>query len=779
MYGRFIHDTAGYEISTMNLPTSWEYIYENKDILLKVDQFGPVYAQASPPGDIMLLQREKHQRFSPWCIWLLIEGGEPITNFFRPNKLAADSEPEHVKITYRPECATYAFTYFGMEIETELFIPNEGATIIYKLRIKNQTEKEVKIKLNPQMVPYLNQAVMAPWDRYDWYLDTTCRKDKKIYFETKLLNADACAKGRSACLAMDTENLCGHEISLEKYAGQGDMTFPEQRYTNQERLYAYPPVYASSYEWRLFPGEERELTQVFSMASSKETDAYFEEAFYEQAKQERKILFDELFKKNQICTGDEAFDYYANYWIPLQLEWVTSLDRGWPTGMRGVRDSTQDFTALLYLNPKACRNIILLMLECQRSDGWFPRQYCAKGKDGKHDLREYVDGGAFFIELLWKYLAHTCDHDILKEQIVWLDSDKRDDVLEHLIRAATYYIKAENIGEHGLCKIREGDWLDSVNCAGVEGRGESVTVSEQMVLGFQYLADILKKVQPDRDVTGYLEFAERLKENINRYAFNRRGFYNGMFTDNGEWIFSQEDPDGLERIYGVANYYAVIAGAAGQERYESILHVADRLKCDKGYRLFYPYMGEQPMKKVGRVASGDTPPFAVENGNVYNHGSQGFLARALSVMGEADRLFDVLKWMLPYDTQKHPTEKAFTPPYAIVNCYQQLPGFDHRGLMCFLTGSVAMAMRGVYEWLAGIRPCLDGLELEPCIPESMREIEVSFEYLSERFTMKAKGMQQILLNGRLVTQKRESMFSEREVWFVPLKQLEDYLVKQN
>lgn len=773
MYGRFIHDTAGYEISTMNLPTSWEYIYENKDILLKVDQFGPVYAQASPPGDIMLFQREKHQKSSPWCIHLHIDDKEPITNFFRPNKLPVGSEPEQVKIVYRPECATYTFTYQGMVIKTELFIPNKGTTIVYKLSVKNQTAEKTNIRLNPQLIPYLNDAVMAPWDKYEWYLDTNCRKSRKVYFETRLLSANACAEGRSAYLALDIENLCAHEISLEKYVGQSDVSFPEQIHTNQKRLYAYPPVYACSYEWQLEPEEEKELTQVFALAATGEEDAYFEQTFYEKAKEERKRVFEKMFAKNRIRTGDEEFDYYANYWVPIQLEWITSLDRGWPTGMRGTRDSAQDFIALLYVNPDACKNIILMMLECQRGDGWFPRQYSAQGRGGKHDLREYVDGGAFFIEFMWKYLAHTGDYDILKEQIPWLDKDETNSVLEHLICAAEYYIRQENLGEHGLCKIREGDWLDSVNRAGVEGRGESVTVSEQMVLGLQYLADILRRVQPERTVTRYLECSEQLKKNINKYAWNEHGFYNGAFTDNGEWIFSEQDPDGLERIYGVVNYYAVISGVAEPEKYESILKNADRLKCDKGYRLFYPYMGEIPIDKVGRVASGDTPPFLVENGNVYNHGSQGFFARALSVMGEGDRLLDVLKWLLPYDTQRHCTEKVFTPPYAIVNCYQQLPGFDHRGLMCFLTGSVAMAMRGVYEWFAGIKPCLDGLELEPCLPKDMKEIEVTFEYLRKNFTMKIEGTERILLNGKPVTQKRKSMFLDREVWFVALEQLEE------
>ena len=766
MYGKFIENTAGYEIHTLNLPASWEYIYENKDILLKVDQFGPIYAQAHPPGDIMLFKREQHQKYSPWCIHLKFEDGERITNFFRPNKLSVKDEPENLRIVYRPESATYSFTYHGMEIETELFVPNKGVTVVYKLRVKNQTDSKTTLKLNPQLTPYLNDAVMAPWDKYEWYLDSECNLREKIYFKSKLLNANAVAgKRRSAYLAADTENLCGHELSLEKFVGQGDVLFPEINHTNQNRFYAYPPVYALDYEWQLAPGEEKELTQVFALAKEGAEDAYFNQEFYAKAKEERKTVFEQLFAKNRIQTGDSEFDYYVNYWVPLQMNWVASLDRGWPTGMRGSRDSAQDHAALLYTNPETCKNIILTMLECQRSDGWFPRQYSAKGKHGKHDLRGHVDGGAFFVEFMWKYLAHTCDYEILKEQITWLDCDKTSSVLEHVICAVEYYIREENLGEHGLCKIGEGDWLDSVNCAGLEGRGESVTVSEQMVMGLKYLTDILQKVQPETDVTRYLNFAEQLKENVNQFAWNQHGFYNSVFTDNGEWVFSDCDPDGLERVYGVANYYAVISGVAGKERYESILNATEKLKCDKGYRLFYPYMGDKPIEKVGRIASGDTPPFMIENGNVYNHGSQGFLARALSVMGEGERLLDVLKWIMPYDMDKHPTDKAFTPPYAIVNCYQQIPSFDHRGLMCFLTGSVAMAMRGVYEWFAGIQPCLDGLEVNPCISEDVEEMQVSFEYLGNTYVMKVEGQNQITINGKPVTQKRKSMFCDKEVYF--------------
>lgn len=765
MYGKFIKDTAGYEINTFDLPASWEYIYENKDILLKVDQYGPVYAQANPPGDIMLFKREQHQKYSPWFINITTDRNESLANFLKPYNTVI--KPENVKIEYLPECAKYSFQYDGMRLETEIFLPDKGAKIVYKFKITNIGTENKKLKINPQLVPYLNDAVIAPWDKYDWYLDTKCEKGEYITFSSELLNANAeSSKRRCAYFVSETKDLTAHEISLEKYIGLGDMLHPDRKYTHEERIYAYPPVYALEYEWLLSPNEEKELTQVYALDNNDVTD-YFDNEHYIGKKSERKVVFDKLFSKNRIQTGDTEFDYYANYWIPMQMNWVASLDRGWPTGMRGTRDSAQDYAALLYTDTSSCKNIILTMLECQRSDGWMPRQYSAKGKNGKHDLRGHVDGGAFFVELMWKYLSHTRDFEILNEETEWLDSTNKNTVSEHLIRAVEYYIRDENIGEHGLCKIREGDWLDAVNRAGIEGRGESVTVSEQMVMGLKYLADILNHINYEGDIKKYLDFSEKLKSNINKYAFNDENFYNGCFNDNGLWIFSGRDPDGEKRIYGVPNYYAVISGTAASENYKYILRAAEELKCDKGYRLFYPPLGEKPIDKVGRIASGDVPPFMGENANVYNHGSQGFLARALSVMGEGDKLFEVLKWIMPYDQTKHPTKKTLTPPYAIVNCYQQLPGFEHRGLMCFLTGSVAMAMRGVYEWMLGIKPCLDGLEISPCIPENMDNIKVQTEYLNKAYSLEIKG-RKVFVNNKELTETRTDMINGKKVYFLPI-----------
>lgn len=799
--GRFLSDCAGYEINTLNLPASWEYIYQNNDVLLKVDQFGPVYAQAYPPGDVLLFKRESGQRFSAWTVWISRDGSTPFTNFFRPqvNAVSMNEEPDNLKIIYRPECAQYSFSYDGLEINTEFMIPLHGVEIIMKMTVKNLHPQKVSLRMCPHLVPYNNQAQLAPWDKNEWYLKSGYGLEDQAAFWSQLLSPDGnLSKRRTMVLFTDKLNLNSVDISLETFIGNGSAYCPEYslqgplrmdkntpakfgEYREENVIYAYPPVFASEYFWCLEPGETKELVQVIGMyrqeadgkmpgyRAVKPSTQWFQSDYYRNKKDEVKECYENLSRRIKVKTKDERFNAYVNGWLPLQMTWIASLDRGWPTGMRGSRDSAQDFAALLFFETEECRKVLLNMLSCQRTDGWFPRQYSASGRSGHHDLRNYVDAGVFVIEFLWKYLSHTGDYAILDELLPWLDSDEKNNILQHIVMAMDYYLEPDNIGEHGLCKIREGDWLDAVNRAGILGRGETVMVTMQAVMALNYLIDILNKKEllPEK-ISFYEKKISEFTSNIQKHAMNSDGYYNGVFTDAGQWLFSPTDSDGVKRHYGPVNWYSVISGITPPERFDNILRVMDTLKSPYGYRLFFPALGDPPMEKAGRIASGDVPPFMGENGNVYNHGSQGFLARALAAMGKGDLLFDVLTWLFPCYEEKHPLSKTMTPPYAIVNCWQQLPIFDHRGMMCFLTGSVAMAVRGTYEWLFGIKPVLEGLILDPCLPETWQDAEISFTYKNKQIHLCIKrGMvSSLMANGKSIYQKTIPLFSYREAYLI-------------
>ncbi len=802
LLGEFVPDCAGFNIKSLNLPAAWEYIYQNRDILVKVDQFGPVYAQANPPADVMLFRRENAQKFSNWLVWIKKQGEEAFNNFFRPqiNGANANAEPENVNITFLPEKAVYEFTYAGLRLKTELAIPLKGKEIVMKLSLTN-LGGAADLKVKPFLVPYCNESMLAPWDKNEWYLKSGFgNEENKGVFWTELLNpAGDKSKRRTMVLLTDGENLKNVELSLEKFVGNGSVYCPvfavdgslriaAKRdngygiYMEETQIYACPPVYAMEYDWHLESGETKVLTQVLSMPQNAENGAmadkdtalktleWFDNAKFESKIADVKAFYDNIYTLNRIETPDELFNYYINYWLPLQMNWVASLDRGWPSGMRGTRDSASDYTALIYTDLKSCREVLLTLLSCERTDGWFPRQYSAAGRKGKHDLRPYSDSGAWVLEFFYKYVTYSGDYGVADVKIPWLDSDDESTVWEHILKIMDYYTDDENIGEHGLCKIRGGDWLDAVNFAGLEGRGESVMVTAQAVLILGQLAELCEKLNRNTDrIPNYKFKIETFKKNLNSYALNSNGYYNGVFNDNGKWIFSDNDPDGFERPYGPANWFAVISRTADENKLDQVFAITEKLKSEFGFRLFYPALGATPIEKVGRIASGDVPAYMGENGNVYNHGSQGFLARALAKAGRGDQLFDVLKWMLPCYQDKHPTYAAMTAPYAIVNCWQELPSFKHRGMLSFLTGTVAMCVRGAYEWLGGIDYTANGIEISPVMPDSWDKMSLSLGFRGGKINLSVKrtGEKSLNINGKALEVNKPDGKKYNEYYFIP------------
>lgn len=807
LLGEFIPNTAGFNIKTLNLPTAWEYIYQNRDILMKVDQYGPVYAQNNPPADVMLFKRESGQRFSNWLVWIKKDGEDAFNNYFRPQLSGADTklEPQDLSVSFLPEKAVYEFTYNGLKLKTELAIPLHGKDIVMRLSITNIEQSATELQLKPFLIPYCNEAMLAPWDKNEWYLRSGFGNDEnKGIFWTQLLNPSGDkSKRRSMVMLTDGEGLKNIELSLEKFVGDGSVYCPEfavdgklrinakrengyGEYSNDAQIYAVPPVYAMEYEWHLESGETKTLTQVLSMPDNCDDGSmatrenalkaleWFSQEKYTEKVSEVKRFYDDICNINTVKTPDEMFNYYMNYWVPIQMNWVASLDRGWPSGMRGTRDSANDYSALIYTDLKSCREVLMTLLSCQRTDGWFLRQYSAAGRKGKHDERPYVDGGVAVLEFFYKYITYSGDFAVVEEKLPWLDSDTEASVWEHMITAMDYYIEPENIGEHGLCKIRGGDWHDSVNAAGLEGRGESVMVTCQTINALGYMAELCEKLSKNTEkIDRYKALIPQFKESLRNSAFNKKGYYNSVFNDDGKWLFSDCDPDGVERPYGPSNWYAVISGTAKAEQLESVFKVKDALKSEFGYRLFYPPLGAKPIAKVGRTASGDVPAFMGENGNNYNHGSQGFLARALARAGKGDDLFEVMQWMLPCYQDKHPTSAVMTAPYAIINCWQELPSFRHRGMLTFLTGTVAMCVRAAYEWLCGVDYTSGGVTVEPSFPESWNEMSLSIKHQGKTLdiTYKRTGNNLLLVNGEEILKSEPTHNRYNGYFFIPDEKL--------
>ncbi len=749
-WGKFELSPAAFTVSEYYLPRSWGYIYTNDNILLRINHDGCGYAQVDPPGGIMLYKQERYEKTPPFMVWFCDEEQSSFSNFFKPNTRDIAAKPDGYQCRFLPEFAEYKLEYNGWRVITKLSIAANSASIIMKVKIKNKRDIR-SLSIIPVWRAHNTKADLALWDIPELY--QSCRffnnHGTGVMVETR--DPDACESNRKYTAMLTDLPVDEAELCYEKFIGKGYWENPEMLYnqcglknnreyklenwSTDDAVVSKIPVAAlkscnmivgggESFEFSIALTHLRE-TKIANLPA--EIDCSLQllsESYWSNTVNKHQKFHADWRSKFQLNSPDPTLNRYINEWIPLQLYWISKLDRGWPTGMRGTRDAAQDYSGISYIVPEMGKSMLLKMLACQRMDGAFLRQFSNSGPEGKHDTRDYVDSGCWVFEAFVDYLNLTGDTSIFNEQVRWLDSTNSNSVENHILKLLDYFVSPVNRGEHGLVKIKGGDWNDSLNNAGLEGRGESVMVSCQVV----YMLNLAQNIFPGKN--NYKALADTLKANIRKHALNDAGFLNGIFTDKEQWLFSGMDPDGVERMNSPVNSFGIIAKIFEGEEITRVIKNYQKLKGPNGYRLFYPPLGAIPIEMAGRMGSGDLFAGNAENGTVYNHGSQGFLIRALSEAGYGNMALEVLRLALPYDQDLHPVASCKTEPYGVLNCWSECPGREGEGERAFLSGTISTVFRGLYNGILGFKPSGNGVRIQPALPEEWRNISYTAVFKS-------------------------------------------------
>jgi len=826
--GRFCDAPATFECTRYHLPAPWDYVYTNGDVLLRVRQDGAGYLQAHPPQGVPLLAgppllHRANGHCTPNMFTWIITGSrrrrEAFTNFYHPALPSprAAAEPDEYACTFSPECARYRLRRGDWLVETEAWVPPAGALMVMTVTVRNVGRRRRACTVMPVVRPLLAQFGLPPWDVPSWYQTSAfCWVDRRpaFWLETRDPGGDPARRIRAAVVSDLKPEL--FEVACDRFVGSGQWSGPQAvwdgrlalapapqaippygRVGAENAAVGQPPVAALARRVSLRPGGRLRFTTVFGLlpdtadgrlpriAGLRRLARYLDPAARKRGLATLRKKSQQLLARRRIDTPDKCLSRYVTEFLALQAHWVSVLDRGWPSGSRGTRDAAQDATSLVPTHPDLSRSRLLEILSHQGTDGLFPRGYSLIRRRDPLERGGHVDAGAFVWELVWEYVCYTRDFDVLRESVAWADSDRRSSVLEHVLRLFAYYIARENLGRHGLCKIRGGDWNDSINRAGLEGRGETVMVSCQVVLGLEQAVRFLKHpAVKDRSrrvaaaATRFAAAAKALRRNLLRHAWNASRYFNAVFTDAGQWVFSPKDPDGRQRVNGPANSFAVIAGIVQGPDRDAVFDALDGLRGPFGWRLFDPPIGHPPIAKLGRIGQGDLAPGMGENGTPYNHGAQGFLGRAAWTAGRGNMLYDVLRYMLPYDQEAHPVQVAKTAPYAVVNHWKEVIGLEGLGGDAFLTGSIATAVRNVYEGLVGFRPDLEHVVIDPCIPSEWNGLTAEVGFFGGRCRIRVRnpehvecGVAELRLNGRTAGRRRFDVRLGREVVAIPISDL--------
>ena len=156
----------------------------------------------------------------------------------------------------------------------------------------------------------------------------------------------------------------------------------------------------------------------------------------------------------------------------------------------------------------------------------------------------------------------------------------------------------------------------------------------------------------------------------------------------------------------------------------ALASVEKRLECKYGIVLNQPAYTRYHVE-LGEISS--YPPGYKENAGIFCHNNP-WIAAAETMIGHGNRAFEVFKKTCPIYLEDI-SEIHRTEPY--VYC-QMVAGRDAatpgEGKNSWLTGTAAWTFTCMSQYILGIQPSLDGLRIDPCIPDTLEHYTVDRAY---------------------------------------------------
>jgi cellobiose phosphorylase len=278
-------------------------------------------------------------------------------------------------------------------------------------------------------------------------------------------------------------------------------------------------------------------------------------------------------------------------------------------------------------------------------------------------------------------------------------------VLGHLRRALEFNL--ERTGKHGIPCGLSADWND---CLQLGYSGESLFVAFQVRYGLTVYADIAKHLGMPKQADWAFAQQEVLDASIQACAWDGEWFI-WAISEDGAVYGEKENEEG--QVYLNTQVWSVISGAATPEQAERCMKtVHEQLATPYGLMLCAPPFVHAPIDIMRAVVFN---PGVKENAGIFNH-TQGWGVMAECLLGNGDRAYAYLRASMPtaYNTR---AEIRQSEPYVqgqtTYSTYSPRPGNTRTP---WLTGAAAWSYFSATQYLLGIRPEVDGLRVDPCIP---------------------------------------------------------------
>ncbi len=462
-------------------------------------------------------------------------------------------------------------------------------------------------------------------------------------------------------------------------------------------------------EFTLLPGEEKTVYFVLGLTTSREDLISRAGEFVSSAESvvEGALEGEARFGNLRTRSPEAQINRIFNFWAEHQIEYCM-------LGKKAVRDNAQLGMAALNFDVALAKCTIDECVVHEYSDGhatltWFPYP----------EKNIYSDPSCWLVYAACEYVKESGDFGWLDQVKPYLDGGEGT-VWEHLERAAKWFSRKNNYGEHGLLRIHHADWNDALNIP--DEKAESVLMAMFVCKAFSELGELARKLGEDEFAEEMQKRARKLKRKVNKVAFNG-AYYVRAFSRFG--VVGDKTSDGV--IYVNPQSWSILADVCPEERLPLVVSAMDDMETERGIPLCAPPYATYD-EHVGRMSG--MLPGVYENGAIYNHAGC-FKVMADCKLGRGDNALAALLKIIP-DGKYNPSSITTTEPYVFTNCYLTHPSVEMKVGFSWQTGTSAWGLMCYYEGILGLKRTYDGLKVQPAFPKKWKRAEAWRTYRGDR-----------------------------------------------
>ena len=489
-------------------------------------------------------------------------------------------------------------------------------------------------------------------------------------------------------------------------------------------------------------------------AAQKTLEKYLRPANADQAFEELREYWTMLLGKLQVTTPDEHTDRMVNIWNAYQCMVTFNMSRsasyfesGIGRGM-GFRDSNQDLLGFVHMIPERARERILDLAATQLKNGGAFHQYQPLTKRGNNDVGSgFNDDPAWLVLGVAAYIKESGDWSILEEPVQYENEPGTESPLyEHLQRALQYTL--DRLGPNRLPLIGRADWNDclNLNCfSDTPGQSfqtttnkdgnvaESVFIAGLFVLACQEMAGIASHRDDQTELKRVQGAAAEMEQTVWTAGWDGEWFRRA-YDDFGHVLGSKQNTEG--QIFIEPQGICIMAGLGvdNGNALKALDSVGEHLATPHGIVLQQPAFSQYYLH-LGEISS--YPPGYKENAGIFCH-TNPWIMIAEAIVGRGDHAFDYYKRINP-SAREEISDLHKCEPYVYAQMIAGKDAATHgEAKNSWLSGTAAWNYVAITQYILGIRPAFDGLEVQPVLPPDWDGFEATRRFRGVQYEISVK-----------------------------------------